>query len=624
MCGLAGIIHWNKEPVLLPELRGMASLLHHRGPDEHGTAQPAPWVGLCHTRLKVIDLSPAARQPMTGVECWLCFNGEIYNFRELREELTKLGHSFKSRSDTEVILRAYEAWGSEAFARLDGMFAIALWDHRKRELFLARDRTGKKPLYYRTDGRCLCFGSEIKALRVHPHAQTQVNEGVFPYLLALGYPPAGESCYREIRQLLPATWVRFREGHEPESRVYWTLPPEGPAKNRPVGQAAQELRDLLGRAVQRRLVSDVPLGAFLSGGLDSTLVAALLSKQAAQPVKTFSIGFEGDPRFNETPYARLAAEKLKTDHTEFVVRPQPFDLLEKIVWHLDQPFGDSSVVPTYLLCQLTRSKVTVALNGDGGDELFAGYDRFQAALLSERIPFPLRALGGRIARGLPPGAHSRSRLGRFRRFLEPGAEPLGFRFLRWNCFFFEPEKLLAGRAGEPLRGPALKPGNRSGLLDQLLRFNFREYLPNDLHVKMDRCSMAHGLETRSPFLDTALIEWAFRLPDSLKLRGGTGKWILRETARDLVPRAILQRKKMGFGVPLDAWFRGRWKDPLRDALDSPDSRIRRYFRPEAVRRIIQSHLEGKAEAGQRLWLLLTFEFWLRSLAPTEALAYNNL
>ncbi|MDO8730208.1 MAG: asparagine synthase (glutamine-hydrolyzing) [Candidatus Omnitrophota bacterium] len=613
---MAGIIHWDGEPVSETDLKGMSALLHHRGPDEFGTALPSAGAGLSHARLKVIDLSAAARQPMADETqtLWLCFNGEIYNFLELRRELEAAGRKFRSRSDTEVILHAYETWGTSAFAKLDGMFAIALWDVRNRELLLARDRTGKKPLYYWTDGRCLAFGSEIKALAAHFHVPRRVNEEVLSYLLAFGHPPSGETCYQQIRQVLPATWMRFSpEKREPSAVRYWNLPAEPPAVAQPAGEAAAELKRLLDEAVQRRLISDVPLGAFLSGGLDSTAVVALMAARMDRPVKTFSIGFEGDSRYNETSYARLAAAQLKTDHTEFIIKPQPFELLERIVWHLDQPFGDSSAVPAYLLCQLARSKVTVALNGDGGDELFAGYDRFRAALLAERIPVAVRRLGSRIVRSMPMGGRERSAGGRLRRFFEAAPEELEKRLLRWTCYFGNPKELLRSGRGRFSFPSLAGGGERFSPLQRLLRLNFQEYLPNDLHVKMDRCSMGHGLETRSPFLDTALVEWAFRLPDSLKLRGSEGKWILRQAFRGLLPPEILRRKKMGFGVPLGSWFRKEWRDPLQDTLRSPQARIRQYLRPEAVDRLLLRHLKGKEDAGQRLWLLLTFELWLRQM-----------
>lgn len=623
MCGFGGVVHWNREPVEPNELGRMSFSLKHRGPDESCIARPTEWVGLGHCRLRIIDLSSAARQPMTNEDgtVWLVYNGEIYNFLELREELKARGMAFRSRSDTEVILRAYEAWGKEGIPRLEGMFALALWDSRIRELLVARDRTGKKPLYYRTSDRCTVFGSEIKALLVHPHVPRRLNERVLPHLLALGYPPTGQTCYEEIRQVPPAAFLCFRPDEtQPTPKTYWHLPTLPIGHRTSLQDTTNELQRLLTDSVRRRLIADVPLGAFLSGGIDSTLVVGLMTKLApGRPVKTFSIDFEGDPRFNETHYAQLAADRFHTDHTLFTVGPQSFDLLEQLVWHYDQPFGDSSALPMYLLSKWTRERVTVALSGDGGDELFAGYIRFRTALLSERMPMPLRRLGSWIFRQFPMGSTRRSTWGRLRRFFEVAQEPVGTRFLRWNGFFSNPEEFLTGGKDLPAEdvfrtyGKALESSSGTAGLSQLLSFNFQEYLPNDLLVKTDRCSMAHGLEIRSPFLDTALTEWAFRLPNELKLRGSVSKWILRRAFRNLLPVAIRHRAKMGFGVPLEIWFRGKWKEPLQDYLSSSQPRIGRYLKARQVQQLVQQHLQGHQDASHPLWLLLTLEVWLRQM-----------
>lgn len=629
MCGIAGILHWDQAPVAPEDLAAMTSLLKHRGPDEQRSEVPSPGVGLAHCRLKVIDLSAAARQPMSDEsgKIRLLFNGEIYNFKELRKELVSAGCVFRSQSDTEVILRAYERWGKQAIRRLDGMFALAIWDGSARKLLLARDRTGKKPLYYWTRGRCIVFGSEIKALLAHGHVPCEVAEELFPYLLTFGAAPADRTFYREIRPVPPASLLEFNgmEG-EPRLETYWELPREETKARKTPLQAEEELRELLTAAVRKRLVSDVPLGAFLSGGVDSTLVVGLMSRLLkGSQVKTFSVGFEGDERFNETAFAQTAAEAFKTRHTPFTIGPQPFDLIEKLVWHHDQPFGDSSALPTYLLSQMTRSHVTAALSGDGGDELFAGYDRFRAALLAERFPrwvWKTAAAVTEPVSGLK-GLHVRSSLYQLRRFLEAADRPLLERALFWRSILPNPQEvLLPGdqASADPIlelsgRADAADPGSTP--LDRLLRLNFREYLPCDLLVKMDRCSMAHGLETRSPFLDTALVEWAFRLPDSFKIRGREGKWILRRAFRDLLPESIQKRPKMGFGVPLGAWFRNQWSEPLRDLLLPPEARIRRYVDGKRIDQMVRSHLSGERDAGHALWLLLTFEIWLRQRRVTE-------
>lgn len=616
MCGFSGIVHWDRQPVAADEITRMVHLLKHRGPDRLSHLLPEPWMGLGHARLRVIDLSQAADQPMSDESgsLWLCFNGEIYNFKELREELAARGCRFRSRSDTEVILRAYEVWGAGAIPRLDGMFALSLWDSRSRELLLARDRTGKKPLYYWTDGRCLTFGSEIKALLAHPHVPREVNEKVLGHLLAFGAPPAGLTCYREIRQIPPAALLCFRaDDPDPQPRSYWSLPAPGavPAP-RTDREAVDQLRDLLTQSVRRRLVSDVPLGAFLSGGLDSSIVACLLSKlTVGEPLRTFSIQFEGDSRYNEAIFANQAATRFGTQHHVFTVTAQSFDLLEQLVWHHDQPFGDSSAVPTTLLSQRARSQVTVALTGDGGDELFAGYDRFSASLFAERIPRPLRLLASHLANRLPAGASQKSSWTRLRRFFASAHLPLPERLSSWTCYFPDLSSILRAEYRQPNPAPAVEQGATP--LQQLLQLNFHDYLPNDLNVKLDRCSMAHGLETRCPFLDTRLIEWSFSLPDRFKWRKGVTKWILREAFREDLPQPILTRRKMGFGVPLETWFRGPWKEPLHDLLATGRPRVLQYLEAEGLQALLLHHTKGQEDAGQRLWLLLTFEVWLRSL-----------
>ncbi len=623
MCGIAGIIHWDQAPVASQELAAMASLLKHRGPDEQNVEIPSVGVGLAHCRLKVIDLSAAARQPMSDESgrLRLLFNGEIYNFKELKRELISAGCTFRSQSDTEVILRAYQRWGKEAIRRLDGMFALGLWDGAARKLLLARDRTGKKPLYYWSDGRCTVFGSEIKALLAHEHVPHQVNEELLPYLLTFGSLPADQTFYRRIRQVPPATWIEFGGSEfEPRSEIYWQLPRSDASGRWTLAKAQEELRELLTTAVRKRLMSDVPLGAFLSGGIDSTIVVGLMSEQMkGDRVRTFSVGFEGDERFDETSFAQAAADRFKTHHTAFHIGPQPFDLIEKLVWHHDQPFGDSSALPTYLLSQRTRSHVTVALSGDGGDELFAGYDRFRAALLAEQGPRWVWQAASSLLKPMSrvKGLHVRSFPYRLIRFLEAADQPLVERYLSWRSILSHPEEVLLSAPKTPW---GLLPAEQGSTpLDRLLHVNFKEYLPGDLLVKMDRCSMAHGLETRSPFLDTALIEWAFRLPDSFKIRGGKGKWILRRTFQDLLPEPILKRGKMGFGVPLGAWFRRQWSGPLQDYLLPSDARIRRYLNGRRIEEMVKSHLSGEQDAGHALWLFLTLEIWLRQRADFQNL-----
>ena len=636
MCGICGVLNFQGEPVTEALVSSMAGRLRHRGPDTLGIARPEIWSGLGHTRLKVIDLSEMANQPMASQDgrVWIVYNGEIYNYRALRATLAGYGRSFVSQSDTEVILQAYEQWGEDFVVRLEGMFALAIFDGRQRQMVLARDRTGKKPLFYYRDHERFLFASEIKALLVHPSVPCEFRERVLPRYLTYGYISPPETFYTNIYSLPPASLmvVDLPDGRE-RQRIYWQLPlPEQPLRLSRC-EAIHGVRERLTEAVRKRLVSDVPLGAFLSGGIDSTIVVGVMSRLMDQPVHTFSIGFRGDPRFDETPYARVVARQLDTTHTEFMVEPKAFELLEPLVYHHDQPFGDASAIPTFLLCALTKEHVTVALNGDGGDECFAGYRRFQAAAVSARLP---RWLSGALARCLailPPTVQRHRHVGDMLRFLSAAQRPWDERLVRWIAYFPDPARLLrpelrARVADDEWLAPArhwLARGHRSSPLTQALYFNFQEYLPNDLHVKMDRCSMAHGLETRSPFLDTEVIEYAARLPDALKLRGWTTKAILKDAFHDLLPPSILRRPKQGFGVPLDAWFRGELREVVQDLLLAPGALINRYLVPTEIRACYDTHMRGMRDLGLQLWTLLTLEVWLRMCARrvwTEANAIH--
>ena len=628
MCGICGVVNFTGEPIAEDAVRLMTDRLAHRGPDAFGVAHPLPWIGLGHRRLKVIDLSEAANQPMVNAAktVWIVYNGEIYNYRALRQELEGHGHQFVSRSDTEVILRAYEQWGEDCVTRLDGMFAFGIVDVRQRRLLLARDRTGKKPLFYSHDSTRLAFASEIKALLAYPAMACEIRPDALPMYLTYGYVPAPETWYEGIRQLIPGSWllVDLSSGQQ-QVRRYWRLPvPSQPLRVSP-REAAATVRQLLTEAVRKRLESDVPLGVFLSGGIDSSIVVGLMSQLMREPVHSFSIGFRGDPRYDETSYARLVAQRFHTRHTEFVVKPDAFQLLERLVSHHDQPFGDASAIPTFLLCALAKEHVTVALNGDGGDECFAGYRRFQAAVASAQIPSAVSRFARR-AIGLVPAARRGRRVGELIRFCEAAELPWEQRLVRWVSYVSNPADLLRPEWRrqldpqtllQPVR-QALAPVAAASPLTQALAFNFEEYLPNDLHVKMDRCSMAHGLETRSPFLDTALIEYVAGLPDHLKLRGWSTKVVLKAACADLLPPAIARRGKWGFGVPLDAWFRAELRQPLQDMLLAPSARLAMYLEPQAIRHLVEAHLSGSRNLGLSLWMLLTLETWLRMMARSSS------
>jgi asparagine synthase (glutamine-hydrolysing) len=617
MCGIAGEVSWRGTDRAAATL--MAERLRHRGPDRRSTYfSPAGRCALAHARLRIIDLE-TGEQPMANEDgsVWVVFNGEIYNFPELRRELESAGHAFQSRSDTEVIVHGYEQWGDRLPERLEGMFALAIWDDRRQRLFLARDRAGKKPLYIHQDEDRLLFASEIKAILEHPSADRAIDPGALPLYLTYGYVPTPRTLYRRVRKLPPASCLVLEADRGAREWSYWDLD----FTPRPIRdeEAAEELRALMQMAVRKRMIADVPLGAFLSGGVDSTIVVGLMSASTEAPVRTFSIGYSGDPVYDETPYARLAANRFGTQHTEFMVGPQSIELVDRLVEAHDEPFGDSSAIPTYIVSELARRDVTVALVGDGGDELFAGYLRFYAAMLSERIPPRLFALVASLARRLPHHPNPRSAQRRFARFAEAAALPLEERMLRWIGFFagevpslMRPElsaEIDDRKLAESFRQPLERTRELSPLA-RVLDLNFRTYLLDDLLPKADRCSMAHGLELRSPFLDTAVIEFAARLPDRLKLRAGKTKRILRHAFRDLLPPEIEKRGKMGFGIPLPTWLRKEWRPSVEERLLSPKARLYEWLRPEAVRSMAEQHFAATVDYGHQLWALLTLEAWL--------------
>jgi len=628
MCGICGEMRFDGGQVSKEDVLRMRESLLHRGPDDAGLfVSEDGRAGLGFRRLRILDLTPNANQPLANEDgsVRVVFNGEIYNYRELRRDLERR-HQFRSQSDTEVIVHLYEEKGADAIAELEGMFAIAIWDARQRRLLLARDRPGKKPLFFARTRDRVVFASEVKALFQHPHLDLEPDPATFPSYFIHGYVPSPRTLYRGVEQVEPASHVTVSVDGEMRARTYWQLPYPSvrdlAATPRP-SDAPARVRKLVERAVAKRLVSDVPLGAFLSGGVDSTIVVGVMSRLMSEPVKTFSIGFEGDAAYDESSYARLAATRFGTDHTEFHVTPSAIDLVEKLVWHHDGPFGDASAIPTYIISRLTRQHVTVALTGDGGDEVFAGYTRFAAATTAERIPRPVRYLLSRALAGLPATSSGRHIVARARRFGHALEMPLHERMTRWISLFYDDLERLF----EPACWASLAPVDRLGYLradlraleplstlGQLLYSNYRSYLLNDLLVKMDRCSMANSLETRAPFLDRELTEYVAGLPDDLKLKGWQTKVVLKEAFADMLPPAIQSRGKMGFGVPLDAWFRGDLREYLRDLLLAADVRYAPYISRARVESLVRAHESGEANLGLQLWTLLTFEVWLRMLS----------
>jgi asparagine synthase (glutamine-hydrolysing) len=627
MCGICGELTFDASLAVRAEtLTAMRDRLLHRGPDDQGLYVSADRrAGLGFRRLRIIDLSAMANQPMPNEDggVRVVFNGEIYNFQELREGLVARGHQFRSHADTEVIVHLYEELGPAFVEKIDGMFAIALWDDRIKRLTLGRDRAGKKPLFYAHDARRIVFGSEIKSIFAHPDVPADLDEARLPYYFLYGYVPHPATFYRAIKHVEPGRVVTVELDGRVTNRRYWQLafPLDGHPAAIDRCTAKARVRELVTDAVRRRLMSDVPLGAFLSAGVDSTIVVGLMSRLMEAPVKTFTIGFEGDHAYDETAAAAGVAARFGTEHTEFRVKPSAVDLIDRLIWHHDGPFGDSSAIPTLLVSELTRAHVTVVLTGDGGDEVFAGYLRFRAALAAGRFPPGVAPALNALLRVLPRGGNERHLLSRARRFARFMHVPLLERLARWNSLFqddvaslLEPD-FMAGGPLDPLAhlSADLDRIKTYSPLGQLLAANFASYLPDDLLVKMDRCTMAASIEARAPFLDTALMEYVAALPDDYKLQGNTTKAILREAFADVIPADIQRRPKTGFGVPLDAWFRGELREYVRDVLLAPNAASRAYIRPTAVRALIDDHDASRGHHGQRLWALLCFERWLHVL-----------
>ena len=606
----------------------MTAMLAHRGPEgEYQVAveiPEGPTVRLGHRRLRVIDLSEAGRQPMANEDgsILVTFNGEIYNYRDLMRGLNARGHRFASKSDTEVIVHGYEEYGDEVVERLDGMFAFALWDTRRRHLLLARDRTGKKPLFYHFDlnGRRICFASEIKGLLVCPWVPRRFKEDGLPELLTYGYLAAPRTAFEGIMQLPPGSTLSLDPDRGQQVKRYWSVNLVGDDTGPTLDEACIGVRDRLTAAVGKRLMSDVPLGAFLSGGIDSSIVVGLMTQLLDEPVRTFTVGFSDEPSYDERGPARAVSEHFGTDHTEYVLTPRPVELLEKLLWHHDQPYGDSSAIPTYLVSQLAKQEVTVALVGDGGDEVFAGYTRFLAADLAQRTPAVVQRLAGAGARLLPRGGGYFNVRKRLERFSAGVGETMEQRYLGWVSIFGTAE-IGAVLNPDLQRAPdtptqrsfleLLAKDPRKPLIDRILEFNFETYLPEDLLVKVDRMSMAHALETRSPMLDTAVVEYAATLPAEFKIRGRTLKYVLKKSFEDLLPPWIAKRPKHGFGVPMDRWFQGELATVYRDTVLSSNALSSPYVDSAAALRLLEENLSGKRAHGARLWALLNLELWLR-------------
>jgi asparagine synthase (glutamine-hydrolysing) len=628
MCGIYGRLNLTADHIerLPADLLAVRRLVH-RGPDDEGT-----WYGSCvflgMRRLSVIDLS-TGHQPISNEDgtITVVYNGEVYNFAEIREELIALGHHFTSHTDTEVIVHGYEQWGEAVLGRCNGMFAVALWDDRTKTLWLARDRLGVKPLYYFLDGRRLVFASEIKAILAHADIPREVDpKGLLNYL-AYGHAVAPDTMYRGIRKLLPGHTLRVR-GQDITVRQWWTATPSAPT-TLSERDCSRYLRTLLEDSVRLRLIADVPVGAFLSGGLDSSAVVALMKRHTNAPVKTFSIGFDAGAAFNELPDARRVAEHVGTDHYELLVQPsQLAETLQTLVYHFDEPFGDAACFPTYLVSRLARSQVTVALTGEGGDELFGGYRRYWAA----RWVGLLRTVSGGLAGPLlDAGVRALPRFRRLKKLIQAAgiADPASRYASLLRVFgddairaLVDPRLEQAALAYDAVELYRRHFADARGA-DELNRFMFADmktWLADAYLEKVDKTSMAVSLEARVPILDYRIVEFAMSIPSRYKIKGGETKCVLRAAVRDLLPPETMRKAKHGFAVPTDRWFRDELKSFAYDVLLDPRTRQRGYFSRREVERLWRDHQAGREVRDSHLWLLMNFELWAREYLDQRAAA----
>lgn len=625
MCGLAGIVRHDGGAVQPAVLEAMTAVLAHRGPDGQGVRVLGA-AGLGHRRLAIVDRSPAGDQPMCDERgsLWIVCNGEIYNHLELRKDLERRGFSFRSGSDTEVILYLYRLYGDDCVDHLRGMFAFALWDDEARRLLLARDRFGQKPMYYMDDAEQFCFASELKSLQRHPAFRWQTDPAAIHRFLAMDYVPSPGSVYASVRKLPAAHRLVVEQGRVRLER-YWRLDYGAPIRRAPLAELREELLQRFEESVRLRLMGEVPVGVFLSGGIDSNAIASAVSRVSGQPLRTFSIGFD-DPDHDESRYARESARLLGTEHHELVLTPDLESLLPKIVAHFDEPFGDPSTIPTWCLSEMAGRHITVALSGEGGDEAFAGYPRYrkhEAARRAWMLPRPLRmALGHTLRRALPaslPGAHP----------LRGAADLLTARegtfdevYGRWllHCDAGTAERLYAPgfRDAVDLQDPVRLLAGLFGVsrardpINAMLDVDQQSYLADDLLIKLDVAAMAHSVEGRSPFLDHQFAAFVATLPGRCKLRGGTGKWLLRKALAGRLPAPVLKRGKRGFGLPLEQWLSGPLRPLLNDTLGSRAARERGLFQRQAVQALLDGGARRKPQHAYLLWNLLVLELWFTS------------
>ncbi len=613
MCGIAGFIrnkHLGDHDRSV--LQSMCDVIHHRGPDEAGYFTEGS-VALGMRRLKIIDLASGS-QPIFNEDksIVVVFNGEIYNFLSLREALISKGHSFYTHSDTEVIVHLYESYGDDFLTHLNGMFAIALWDKNEEKLILARDRMGEKPLYYTEMDGDFLFASEIKSMLCHPKFKKELSPNAVSHYFTFNYIPAPGSIYRNVYKLFPGEYLVY-QNHEMRKKLYWearyghdALRPESRKKE----VICEELRHKLKESVALRLISDVPLGAFLSGGIDSSIMVALMSEASNTRVKTFSIGLENQ-EISELPFARAVAQKYGTDHHELIARPDALSLIDEIQWSFDEPFGDSSALPTYLVSQMTREHVTVAISGDGGDELFGGYNRYPRILdrgAMKNLPKPIRNVFSKyIGEALPFGFKGKAFLQSLK-YSDYALFSVGAREgILSELFTIDFLQRMTKVSAHEVANRVFLEGEP--LLNQCMYFDMKVYMPDDILTKVDRMSMANSLETRAPFLDHHLVEFAMKVPPELKLSKQITKYILKESFRDALPEEVFSHRKTGFSIPLNDWYRQELKPLLMDTLS--ETRIKRFGILDAsfVQKVISQHMSGQRNYERLLWMILMFQLW---------------
>ena len=616
MCGICGI-NWNDKNLI----QNMTDILQHRGPDQQGIFIN-DHVSLGSRRLSILDISERGRQPIHNEDesIFVVHNGEIYNFEEIKKNLQKKGHEFHSNTDTEVVVHSYEEWGQNCVNKFNGMFAFAIWDSTKQELFLARDRLGIKPLFYFFDSEKFLFSSEIKSILLDPLIKKEIDPIALHYYLGYEYVPAPLTMFKGIKKLLPAHTLTLNKGTI-TTRKYWNLIYSNSRQNEEY--YSKRIYNLLKESVERRLISDVPIGAFLSGGIDSSALVGFMSQAMEKPVKTFSIGYE-DETYSELEYAQQISDYFCTDHKEIMIDPYSIDLYDKIIWHLDEPMSEFSLLPAYIFCKNARQEVTVALSGEGGDELFAGYERFIASKIDDyykMIPRVIRTnTVSRLVNKIPPTSEKKGPINFLKRFIEGSDLPAIGRQMRWQYFSNSDEERELYSKSFFSQTKNINPLSymdkyfqKCNIQDKLNRELFVEintWLVNNVLIKVDKMSMANSLEVRVPFLDHILVEFCATIPGNLKLKGLTTKYIFKKAMRKFLPENIIHRKKQGFSFPIKNWLREQLRDYMTDLLNN--SKInKKYFNNYYINKLINQHLRGTHNHSHRLWALITLELWHR-------------